>query len=287
MKRFKMPNAPYSKRYHNNMNKKIEIACIQFCPALGDVKKTIKTLSPLIRKSCNADIVVLPELANSGYNFKNSEHAFELSEQPEKSEFVNYLIEKCIKNNFYIVSGFNERDGNKIYNSALLVDKEGIKGKYRKIHLFGKEKNYFEPGNLPLEVFGISGVKIGMLICFDWMFPELWRILSLKGADIICHPSNLVLPGFAQKAMPGHALVNRIFTVTANRIGTEKDLTFTGNSVIADPMGEIIASASSTEEDVLIADIDISFARNKMVTPENHAFNDRRPEFYKDLLQKF
>jgi predicted amidohydrolase len=128
--------------------------------------------------------------------------------------------------------------------------------------------------------FELNGVKIGMLVCFDWMFPEIYRTLALQGADVICQPSSLVLPGKAQKAIPVHAMINRVFLVLANRTGTEQNLTFTGNSLIAGPTGEILAQASALGEEVLEADIDISLSKNKMITPKNHAFDDRRPEFY-------
>ena len=116
-------------------------------------------------------------------------------------------------------------------------------GKYRKVHLFMNEWDIFEKGNLGFPVFDFGICKIGMLICFDWIFPEVWRILALKGADIICHPSNLVLP-YAQQAVPVHGMINRTFNITANRIGIERGIKFTGESIISDPEGKIIKKAS-------------------------------------------
>ncbi len=173
-----------------------------------------------------------------------------------------------------------------MYNSAILIGPKGYLGKYRKLHLFMNEKDYFKPGNISLPVFDIGLCKIGMLVCFDWIFPEVWRILALKGAEIICHPSNLILPGLAQKAVPIHALTNRIFTITANRIGTEGDLSFTGLSTIANPNGDILFQASQTEEETVIKDIDIRLARDKIITKKNDLFSDRRPEEYSLLIEK-
>lgn len=124
-----------------------------------------------------------------------------------------------------------------------------------------------------------------MLVCFDWIFPEVWRILALKGAEIICHPSNLVLPGFAQKAIPIHALTNRVYIVTANRIGAEGDLLFTGLSTIANPRGDVLVQASQKKEEVGTQDIDITMARDKMVTPRNDLLGDRRPKEYTLLTE--
>jgi len=137
-----------------------------------------------------------------------------------------------------------------------------------------------------LPIFDIGLCKIGLLVCFDWIFPEVWRILALKGADIICHPSNLVLPGFAQKAIPIHALLNHVYVVTSNRIGTERDLSFTGLSTIANPKGEILVQASQTSEEVRIKEIDLNSARDKMITKRNNILADRRPEEYSLLTEK-
>jgi predicted amidohydrolase len=263
----------------------MKIATIQFSPVFGNSEKNIEKLKPFLEKAKTADLIVLPELSNSGYNFKDKNEAFELSEEPENSAFVGFLTGFCKQNNSAIVTGFNERDSSKIYNSALLIDKTAIIGKYRKIHLFMNEKEYFEPGNLMPRPFELNGAKIGMLVCFDWMFPEIYRTLALQGVDVICQPSNLVLPGKAQQAIPVHAMINRVFVVLANRTGTEQNLTYTGNSLIAGPNGEIIAQASAAGEEVLVADIDISLSKNKMITPHNHAFEDRRPEFYVGLTR--
>ncbi|MEJ2757821.1 MAG: nitrilase-related carbon-nitrogen hydrolase, partial [Anaerolineales bacterium] len=157
--------------------------------------------------------------------------------------------------------------------------------KYQKLHLFYREKEFFKPGKTGLPVFDIGGVKIGIQICFDWMFPEAWRVLTLKGVDIICHPSNLVLPGLAQRAVPVHAMINRIFTITANRIGSEGDLTFTGASTIANPKGEVLAQASATQSEVIAVEIDPLAARDKQITSMNHILNYRRPNEYHRLIE--
>jgi predicted amidohydrolase len=148
------------------------------------------------------------------------------------------------------------------------------------------EKDFFAPGDAGLPVFDIGPCQVGMLVCFDWIFPEAWRVLALKGADVIAHPSNLVLPGLAQRAVPVHALTNRVYVVTANRIGTEGDLTFTGLSTIADPKGEVVVQASSSEEEIGVVDIDIRLARDKHITARNDVLADRRPEEYSPLLEK-
>lgn len=260
--------------------KPFQLAIIQFAPALGNINETILRLEPLLSQAAGADLVVLPELANSGYNFRDFKQAYAFSEDPETSPFVDFLQSRCRENDFSVVTGFNERSGDRIFNSALLIDESGVVGKYRKIQLFMNEKDNFLPGDQTPEIYDIGGVKVGILICFDWVFPELWNGLARKGADVICHPSNLVLPGKAQKAIPAWAMTNRVFIATANRIGTEGNLTFTGNSIIAAPSGEVLVSGLPAKSEVLTASLDIHLARNKMITPKNHVFEDRRPELY-------
>ena len=258
----------------------MRIGFVQLSPDLGNVNATIRKVDGLIRQADMADILVLPELCNSGYNFESYDHARELSEDIKDIIFVRYMEDVCAQNKFFIVSGINERDNNHLYNTSVLIGPNGYIGKFRKLHLFMNEWDIFTPGDLGLPVFDTGLCKVGILICFDWIFPEVWRILALKGADLICHPSNLVIPGLCQRAIPVHALTNRIYVVTANRIGTEGDITFTGLSTIADPKGEVLAQASQTEEEVSIVDMDPALARDKMVTPRNHVFRDRRPEVY-------
>jgi 5,10-methenyltetrahydrofolate synthetase len=256
-----------------------KIGILQFAPKLGDIDANTDKINELLQKSSEANIWVLPELASSGYNFSSREEALKYSEKLEESLFIDFLTEKAKELNTWFVSGFNERDGDLLYNSAVLVGPGGLKGHYRKLHLFNREKLFFEPGNTGLPVFETPFGTIGILICFDWMFPEIWRIMSLKGVRLICHPSNLVLP-WCQTAMPGHALANRIFIATSNRIGKERDMEFTGQSILVTPEGEYLIRAEKNLEQALIHAVDLKMAENKQVTPFNNAFEDRREDIY-------
>lgn len=258
----------------------MRVGFVQFAPVLGDTQATMRTLERLIINCAQTDLVVLPELCNSGYNFESAEQAWHTSEEVQDSTFIQYLESLCQRYGFHVVSGLNERAGDRLFNSAVLVGPRGYVGRYRKLHLFMNEKDAFQPGDEGLPVFDIGLCRVGMLVCFDWQFPEAWRILALKGADVICHPSNLVLPGLAQQAIPIHALTNRVYVVTANRIGSEGELTFTGLSMIADPKGDVLLQASSETEEVGVADLDPHLARDKNVTSRNDIFADRRPDEY-------
>lgn len=261
----------------------MKIGFVQFAPVLGDLPGTMARLDQLGTQWAGADLLVLPELCNSGYNFESTEQAWATSEEIGKSVFLQYLESLCQEHGCHIVSGFNERDGERLYNSAVLVGPQGYIGRYRKLHLFMAEKDHFEPGNAGLPVFDVGPYRVGMLVCFDWLFPEVWRVLALKGADILCHPSNLVLPGLAQRAVPIHALTNRVYVVTGNRVGAEGELSFTGLSTIADPRGQVLVQASATEEEVSLVEMDVSLARDKDVTSRNNLWADRRPEAYSVL----
>lgn len=257
----------------------IRIAAIQFKPFFKNIEENIKKIDREFSSCFNNQLIVLPELASTGYHFENKEEAFICSEEISKSKYVDFLVEKAQNNGCYIVSGINERDGDSLYNSSVLIGREGVVGVYRKIHLFKNEKNLFTPGDQLPKVYQTSIGAIGMLICFDWMFPEVWRILAIQGAEVICHPSNLVLP-YCQSVMPSYALVNKVFTVTANRAGVERDLTFTGQSTICSPTGSVVIDASSNKEEVIECEVDFSLSKNKMITEENHLIDDRRSDIY-------
>ncbi len=262
----------------------MRVAVIQFQPALCDLEETIRRLDPLLEQCSAADLIVLPELANSGYNFVDKAEAWDSSESVGSSSFLDHLTRKCSELECEIITGLNERADERLYNSAVLLSADGLQGFYRKMHLFVDEPDYFEPGDVGLPVFEREYGTIGILICFDWCFCETWRVLALKGAELICHPSNLVIPGKAQKAIPVHAMTNRVFIATCNRTGSERDLTFTGRSIIADPAGEVLVEASQTEPEMMAVDIDLALARNKTMTRRNDAFGDRRPDQYGELV---
>lgn len=257
----------------------MRIGYVQFEPKLGALAENRKTVRELLLRAPEADLLVLPELASSGYHFATRADAWESSETVD-GPFTATLIETARERNCTYVAGLCEREGNHLWNSAVVVGPGGRIGLYRKAHLFLNEKDLFEPGNLGLPVFDLGTYRLGVLICFDWQFPEAWRVLALEGAEIVAHPSNLVIPGRCQRVVPVHALSNRLFVVTANRIGEERGLTFTGRSQINDPRGETLSEAAAEGTVVEVVDIDPNLARDKQVTARNDLLADRRPELY-------
>lgn len=261
----------------------MKVGVFQFTPEFGKQEKNLKKIRNSIKKT-GAKLVVLPELCTTGYQFTCREETEKLSEPIPDSETVKYFEEICTEENLYLVAGIAEKEGVHCYNSSVLIGPQGYIGKYRKVHLFKEEKKWFSPGNTGYNIWDIGEAKLGMMICFDWIFPEAARSLALQGADVICHPVNLVLP-FCQKAMVTRAIENRVFIITANRTGTEKRggkeaLTFTGQSQIVNPGGEVLFRLGEKNESFQETEIDPLQARNKNIVSENHIFNDRRTEQY-------
>ena len=261
----------------------MKVAQIQFAPRLGDCECNQNLIQRYFDSIDNVDLIVLPELSNSGYEFKTYEYAMEVANQTANANFVSFLIENAKQKNCHIISGYLEKDGDLLYNSSVIVSPNGEVGNFRKMHLFMNEKNIFTPGNLGLPVFNIGDIRVGMVICFDYLFPEIWRILALKQANIVVHPSNLLTQN-AYIAVPGQALMNGYFVITSNRIGTEDDLTFCGKSFIVNPRGKVISSMGETEDGIKITEFNPLESRDKMITSGNHIINDRRPDQYGDII---
>jgi predicted amidohydrolase len=234
-------------------------------------------------ETVEADLVVLPELAFTGYLFRDRDELAGLAEDPSTSAIVADLSALCRRRRFQLVTGFAEKAGRRCFNSALLIGPRGVRATYRKIHLFNREKHWFDAGDLPLPVVRVRGVRVGVMVCFDYAFPEAARTLALGGADLLAHPSNLVLD-YCQRVMPARAIENGVYTVTVNRFGDDRRphgrLRFTGRSIVCGPRGEVLHRSPAQREDLCVIEIDPTRARDKMITPTNHLLKDRRPELY-------
>jgi predicted amidohydrolase len=263
----------------------LKTAQIQFNPQVGEMEANFNKVQSLLSQTGDSRLVILPELANSGYNFIDRKHALSLAEKIEKSSYVEMLVNTAASQDQFIISGYHEKEGEELFNTSLFITPDGTIGKYRKIHLFMNEKQIFSRGNLGLPTFDLDGHRMGMLICFDYLFPEIWRIMGLKGADLIAHPSNLVTYK-AFKVVPAQSVINRFFIFTTNRIGTERDISFSGRSFVTDPEGDVIAEASADKEEVLFTEINPELAKDKMITKKNHVLDDRFPELYGDVIKQ-
>ncbi|MBT9538162.1 MAG: acyltransferase [Nitrospirae bacterium] len=261
----------------------MKVGFYQFAPEFGNIKYNLQKVLDAAA-SVETDLLVLPELFNTGYQFTSREEAAALSEEIPSGFTTNALSKLSAKKKVYIAAGIAENNEGKIYNSAVLTGPDGFIGVYRKTHLFYEEKLWFSPGNTGFKVWQTPIGNIGIMICFDWFFPESARALALRGADIIAHPSNLILP-HCPDAMVTRCIENRVFAVTANRIGSEQrgdkeKLPFIGKSQITSPTGEIIYRASGDKEELTVMEIAVERARDKNLNSFNNLFNDRKKEFY-------
>ncbi|MHA1915197.1 MAG: nitrilase-related carbon-nitrogen hydrolase [Promethearchaeota archaeon] len=259
----------------------MKVGYIQTSPIFGEKEKNFEQVTSLV-SDIKADLLVLPELFATGYTFTSKKEAESFAEGLE-GPTAHFLIELAKKTKATLVGGFVEKEKDEIFNSAMIISRSEVVGVYRKLHLYNKEKLWFSFGNKPLEVYKIKGVNIGIMICFDWIFPETARSLALMGADIIAHPSNLVMP-FCQKAMTIRCLENSVYAITANRIGDEKrgedHFHFTGRSQITSCDSDILSSGPIDKTYVDVIDIDIDQARDKYLNKNNNIFEDRRTQLY-------
>ncbi len=258
-------------------------AFYQFEPVFGETERNLETVVQALA-GLEADLIVLPELFASGYQFASVEEVERLAEAVPGGPTTEGLAALSRKRGNYVVAGLPERDGESFYNSAILTGPRGFMGLYRKTHLFFEEKLWFSPGNTGFRVFPTDIGRIGIMICFDWIFPESMRTLALMGADVVAHPANLVLP-YCPAAMPIRCLENRVYAITANRVGREQRkegpaLTFIGTSQIVAPDSTVLASAPETGNALMAATIDVEKARDKTLNPYNDLFQDLRPDMY-------
>jgi len=265
----------------------VRAAYLQFAPTYLDVAANLEAVDAQIR-SLDADLIVLPELFTSGYFFHSEEHLAHVAEPIPEGPSTAALRDWAVSLDATLVAGLPEREGERFYNSAVVVQPTGTTFTYRKVHLFYEENTLFEPGDLGFRVFDVTtrdGIpyRLGVMVCFDWYFPEAARTLALKGADVIAHPSNLVLP-HCPDSMPVRARENHVFTITANRHGEEEKegetLTFIGMSEVCDPSGSILQRADRDTDEVGVVDFDPHAARDRRINDFNDVLADRRPETY-------
>ncbi len=270
----------------------MRVACIQFEPAFGEVEKNLAEMESRIRAAhaAGAAIVVLPELADTGYVFEARDELEQLAGAIPEGRAAQVLIALARSLGVYIVSGLAERAGDVFYNSAIICGPEGYLGTFRKLHLWNRENLFFARGDKGLPVFETAFGKIGVAICYDGWFPETFRGLALKGATLVCVPTNWVpMPGneaypeaMANILHKAAAHSNGIYIACADRVGTERGQPFLGQSLIVGTKGWPLAGPASTREpEMLIADIyPDNVAANRSLSEFNDVLGDRRSDIY-------
>jgi predicted amidohydrolase len=278
-----------------NQESMVTLGAVQFEPRIGyktdNVKKSLELINAAADKG--AQLIVLPEMCNTGYMFNTRAEAQEVAEKIPEGPTTQAWIKAAKERNIYIVAGIGEldADGVRLYNSAVLIGPNGFIGVHRKLHLWYDDKIFFEPGNLGYQVFQTPIGRIGLLICFDMWYFENFRILAMMGADIVCCPTNWVdgVPEDLRTLGPNLCLVNsscnNIFIVAADRIGTERECTFPGLSCITAPDAWYRAGpASRDKEEILTAKVNLMEARRLNWNPMNVVLRDRRTDLYDAML---
>lgn len=261
----------------------MKIGIYQFNPEWGKINKNLAQIEKNLKSADKADLWILPELCTTGYQFTSMSELDDLAEEFPGGETSQRISKLSRKLETGIVIGVAEKYGDKYFNSAAVYEDGDYLGIYRKLHLFYEENKYFSPGDESPKVFEIKNAKVGVMICFDWIFPETVRSLTIRGSQLIAHPANLVLP-YCQNAMVTRSIENKVFTATANRIGSEnrtgEELTFTGMSQITNTKGGRLQQLSREKEETMIVEIKPGEATNKDLNEYNNLLGDRRRDLY-------
>jgi len=274
----------------------VKVACCQMEPVVGrkeaNVGKSLKMIATAAKNG--AKLIVLPELANSGYVFESREEAWKLAEDIPTGKTSQAWAKTAKERDVYIVAGIAERSGEKLFNSAVLIGPHGHIGTFRKVHLWNAENLFFEPGDLGFPVWHTPIGRIATHICYDSWFPESFRLAALQGADIVCVPTNWVpIPGqdktreaMANILMMAASHCNSLFIAAADRVGTERNQPFNGQSIITSYTGWPIGGpASATKEEIIYAELNLADARRKRNWNEyNQPLRDRRTDLYGEML---
>jgi predicted amidohydrolase len=274
------------------MTQEITIALAQIASRVADKEYNIKLMEKKIKEASqkDADLIVFPELALTGYLCRDL--VYELAEPLSEGLSFQRIAKIAKRESVHVAFGMIERSEKVsavIYNTSVLVGPSGFVGKYRKMHLpthsVFEEKRYFRPG-YETPVFKTSLGKVGMIICYDVYFPELTRILKLKGAQlIICisaSPSTRRV--FFEALTVARAIENTVFLAFTNLVGIEDGLQFWGGSRLVAPSGNVVAQAKYDEEDLILAKI--NYADMKRIEAFVPTLRDLRPEFYDEMKRE-
>ena len=267
----------------------VRVAACQIDPTLGEVDANLERIGAAVAEaaSAGARLAVLPEAAVTGYAFASLAEA-----RPGARRATpvgpRRLGEMAAIHGIAIVCGSLEAVGDEVFNVAHLATPDGQHLIYRKMHLpFLGVDRFATPGPEPPFVVEVAGMRVGILICYDLRFPEAARICALEGADLICLPTNwpIGVEFHPDLFAPARAAENHCYLLAADRVGTERGVTFMGRSLFIDPDGTRLGIASETDEAILIGEVDVAVARATHVRrrPGEHEWDtigDRRPGLY-------
>ena len=271
----------------------VRVACCQIAPEVGHKKINLDKTAEFIMRAARegAQIIVLPELCSSGYVFESRSEAFSLADAYVDGETTSLWVNLARDLGVYIVGGFAEKSPGELFNAAAVIGPQGRIGLFRKVHLWGDENLFFSAGDLGFPVFSTEYGTVGVGICYDGWFPEFYRTCALKGAELVCVPTNWVpiqgqdtkREAMANILTMASAHANSIYIAAADRVGVERDQLFIGQSLITSYTGWPIGGpASSTDEEIILANLDLASARRaRRWNDFNQVLRDRRPDAYR------
>jgi predicted amidohydrolase len=267
----------------------VAVACCQLAPRVGELEANRANARTAIVDAAGrgARIVVLPELANSGYVFADAREA-RASAEPLDGPTVGEWAALARDHDLVIVGGVCEDDGSLLRNTSVVVDPTGVRAAYRKAHLWDRESLFFEPGGERPPVVETEHGRIGTMVCYDLEFPEWVRLAALSGVDLLCVPTNwpreprpaAERPAEVVRVQAG-ASSNRMFIAACDRCGTERGVEWVSGTAIIGPDGFPLAGPVCADEPAtIIARCELQHARDKRTSERNDVFADRRPELY-------
>jgi predicted amidohydrolase len=262
------------------------IACIQLAPVLGDVEANMATSTAAIAEAVTggAQIVVLPELVTSGYLFADADEA-RVAALASGDWMFDAWVDAA--GDATVIGGFCEAgDDGRLYNTALVIDRREVAAVYRKTHLWDREKLMFTPGDRLPEVLPTAHGNLAVLVCYDLEFPELTRLVSVQGAELIVAPVNWPLAPRPAGERPGEVITamsaartNRVAIAVCDRTGVERGQHWAEGTVIINADGWVVAEAGSGTG-TAAADVDLTLSRDKFLTDHVHVHTDRRLDLY-------
>ena len=269
---------------------RIKIAAVQMEPRLMKLKENLESILSAVRKAAanQASLIVFPECSLTGYIFSSREEALPFAETiPGPSS--EKLTSLCQELKLYVIFGLLEKEGARLFNAAAFVGPQGLIAKYRKNHLpFLGVDRFVDIGDGPFQVHQTPIGNIGLYICYDIVFPESARVMTLMGADILALPTNFPQvrrETLATYIVNARAIENRVHVVSADRVGSERGYSFAGLSKIVNASGNVLGLASPDREEIIYGEVDLASARKKHLTIipgeyEVDYIKDRRPELY-------
>ena len=273
----------------------MKIAVCQVSALVGERAQNAERLQAVIREAADhgAQVVVIPELANTGYTIANTTELADLAEVAELAESTTLTSwhQMARELGIVLVGGFAEagRDGD-FYNSSAIVDATGVRAVYRKAHLWGTESEIFAQGNGLPPVVDTAFGRIGLMVCYDIEFPEWVREVSLRGAELLCCPVNWPRWPRPESEKPSEVIkvqalasMNRMFIAVADRALPDRGQEWTGASIIVDPDGFPLTTLATGSDNIFYADVDLTLARDKNLSPHHNVLTDRRTDLYQSI----